>query len=480
MKKLLIICTLGFVVFLSGCKVGPDFVKPEYESPIEFRYDSIKTDTIVNLRWWEIYADNTLDTLMRIALAENKNVLIAAARIEAARAAVGYTKADQFPTVNVVAGVGGGNYQGGGNISNPQSGNWFAYPELVWEIDFWGKYRRSTESARADLLATEYGRRTVQLGLISAVASTYFQLLDDISKWNISKETVISRDSALSIIQARYDWGIVSELELNQAQIQRAIAAVTVPIYRRYIAYDESALSILLGKNPDTIVTNAQLFDIQIQTDIPTGIPSQLLERRPDILEAQAAYESQNAKIGVAVAMRFPSISLTALLGAASPDLTTLTSTGLAWSVGGSLLSPLFQFGKNKRRVEIERYNTEAALLNYESTVLQAFKDVEDALITVSTLKEELVEQKKRYDAAINAEMLSMQRYNKGVTSYLEVVESQRLSFEAQLSYSQTNRDLLTSYIQLYKALGGGWISPEEEQDYTRAQQEADSIAAQK
>lgn len=464
MRKAIPLLIFSIIVFLTGCKVGPDFVKPEYQSPAEFRYDSITTDTVVNLRWWEIYADTTLDTLIRIALAENKNVLIAAARVEAARAAVGYTRADQFPTINGVAGINGGNFLGFGAVSNPPSGNWFAYPELVWEIDFWGKYRRSTEAARADLVATEYGRRTVQIGLITAVASTYFQLLDDISKWNISKQTVISRDTALSIIQARYDYGIVSELDLNQAQIQRAIAAVSVPIYRRYIAFDQSALSILLGRNPDSIVTNANLFTIQVNTDIPTGIPSQLLERRPDILEAQAAYESQNAKIGVAVAMRFPAISLTALLGAASPDLTSLTSTGLAWSVGGSLLSPIFQFGKNKRRVEIERYNTEAALLSYESTVLQAFKDVEDALITISTLKEEMVAQKIRYDAAINAELLSMERYNKGVSSYLEVVESQRYAFEAQLSFSQTNRDLLTSYIQLYKALGGGWISEQEEQ----------------
>jgi len=469
MKKIIILFTLGLIVFLSGCKVGPDFVKPDYQSPAEFRYDSIKTDTVVNLRWWEIYDDSTLNNLINIALAENKNVLIAAARVEAARAAVGYTKAGQFPTINVVGGIGGGNYSGGGNVSNPQSGNWFAYPELVWEIDFWGKYRRSTEAARADLLATEYGKRTVQLGLITGVASIYFQYLDDISKWNIAKETVVSRDSALSIIQARYDWGIVSELELNQAQIQRAIAAVTVPVYRRYIAYDESALSILLGRNPDTIVANANLFNVQVNTDIPTGIPSQLLERRPDIQSAQAEYESQNAKIGVAVAMRFPAISLTALLGAASPDLTTLTSTGLAWSVSGGLLGPLFQFGKNKRRVEIERYNTEIALLRYESTVLQAFKDVEDALITISTLKEELIAQKMRYDAAMNAEMLSMQRYDKGVTSYLEVVESQRYAFEAQLNYSQTNRDLLTSYIQLYKALGGGWISEQEEREAQQA-----------
>jgi len=455
---------LLIVLIVSGCKVGPDFVKPEYQSPTEFRYDSIKADTIVNLRWWEIYSDSTLDTLIRIALAENKNVLIAAARIEAARAAVGYTRADQFPTFNAVAGVNGGNYLGGGNIANPPTGSWFAYPELVWEIDFWGKYRRSTESARADLLATEYGRRTIQLGLISAVASTYFQYLDDISKWNISNATVASRDSALSIIQSRYEYGIVSELDLNQAQIQRAIAAVSVPVYRRYVAYDESALSILLGRNPDTIVANSTLFDIKTNTTIPTGIPSQLLERRSDIQEAQAAYESQNAKIGVAVAMRFPAISLTGLLGAASPSLTTLTSTGLAWSVGGNLLGPIFQFGKNKRRVEIERYNTEIALLNYESTVLQAFKEVEDALITISTLKEELVAQTERYNAAMNAERLSMQRYDRGVTSYLEVVESQRYSFEAQLNYSQTNRELLVSYIQLYKALGGGWISEQEEQ----------------
>lgn len=471
MKKIFIYLLFVGIVLLSGCKVGPNFVKPEHASPQVFRFDSITTDTIVNLRWWEFYNDPTLDTLIRIALVQNKNVLIAAARIEASRAALGYTKSEQFPQINVSAGAYTGNTYGGNKL-DAQTNQFFAYPELIWEIDFWGKYRRSTEAARAELVASEYGKRTVQIGLISAVASTYFQLLDDISKWNISKQTVISRDSALRIIQARYTFGIVPELDLNQAQIQRAIAAAAVPVYRRYVAFDESALSILLGKNPDSIIANTTLFDIEVTAEIPTGIPSQLLERRPDVLESQSLYEAQNARIGVAVAMRFPSISLTGLLGVASNDLTTLTTGGLAWSVGGSLLSPLFQFGKNKRRVEIERYNTQIALLNYESTVLQAFKDVEDALITIETLKEELIAQTIRYNAAINAEMLSMERYDKGVTSYLEVVDSQRLSFDAQLAYSQTNRELLDSYIQLYKALGGGWISEEDELQANQMQQD--------
>lgn len=460
MRKIYPILILLLILGVSGCKVGPNFVRPDYKSSNVFRFDTATTDTIVNLKWWKLFNDPVLDTLIKIALEENKDVLVAAARIEAARATVGYNKADMFPTINVAAGASRGNFSGAkfDNTSN----NFYAYPELIWEIDFWGKYRRLTEEARAELLASEYSMRVIQMSLISSVASTYFQLLDNKSKLQISRNTLASRDSGLIIIQAKYDYGTVAEIDLNQSQVQKAIAAASVPVYKRYIAYNESALSILLGRNPDYIQTGIKLYDQQFPPEIPTGLPSQLLERRPDILQAEAEYMAQNARIGAAIAMRFPSISLTGLLGIASNDLSTLTTGGMAWSAGANLLGPLFQFGKNKRRVEIERYNTEAALSNYESTVLQAFKEVEDALITIETLHEELIAQQSRFDAAVNAEMLSQHRYDKGVTSYLEVLDSQRQSFEAQLDYSQTRQELLNAYIQLYKALGGGWISEAE------------------
>ena len=475
MKKIILL-TLGIAIFLSGCKLGPDFQKPDYNSPEKFRFDSLATDTVVNLYWWKLFDDPVLDTLIVTALNENKDVLVAAARIESARANIGYTNADQWPTLGYSVGAGSGNYMGVKQSST--TNNFFGYPELSWEIGFWGKYRRLNEVAQADLLASEYGMRTIQMSLISSVASTYFELLSNKAKLGISENTLASRDSGLMIIEARYKWGIVAEIDLNQSQVQRAISAVAVPQYKRAIAQTESSLSILLGNNPDAIQTTSPFIDMEFPPEIPTGLPSQLLERRPDIKQAEYLLQAQNAQIGVAEAMRWPSLSLTGLLGVASTDLATLTTGGLAWSASASLLGPLFEFGKNKKRAEMARFETEALLHNYESSVLQAFKEVEDALISIETLKEELIAQEMRYKAATNAEMLSDNRYMLGETSYLEVLESQRQSFNAQLDFTQTRLNLLNSYIALYKALGGGWLSPEEEQ--AAAEKAAAEAAANK
>ncbi len=475
MRKPIQLIILGFIVFFSGCKLGPDFQRPEYEGPVSFRFDSTTTDTIVNLRWWEMFNDDVLDTLIAKALENNRDVMVAAARVDAAAANLGYTKADQWPTFGFNAGASSGNSINGMATLNESGNNFFAFPQMDWEIGFWGKYRRLNESARAELLASEYGLRTVQMSLISAVAATYFSLLDNITKLRVSRNTLAARDSSTNIIQARYDYGIVPEIDLNQSQIQRAISAAAVPIYKRAIAFNENTLSILLGGYPSSIPIGEELFDQTEPPDVPNGIPSQLLLRRPDVRQAEADYAAQNARIGAAQAMRWPSLSLTGLLGVASSDLSTLTTAGLGWSATGIFFGPLFQFGKNKRRVEIEKANTVAALRIYESVTLQAFKEVEDALISIETIREELIAQQERYEAAINAEYLSAQRYDKGQTSYLEVLESQRQSFEAQLSYSQTRRNLLGAHVALYKSLGGGWLSPEEEQAYIQAQQAADS-----
>jgi multidrug efflux system outer membrane protein len=205
--------------------------------------------------------------------------------------------------------------------------------------------------------------------------------------------------------------------------------------------------------------------------EVPAGLPSQLLLRRPDVKQAEELYAAQNARIGTAEAMRWPSLNLTGLLGVASSSLSSLTAAGLGWSVGGTLLGPVFEFGKNKRRVEIEKARTKEALHNYENVTLQAFKEVEDALISIHTLRNELIAQQQRSVAAINAEMLSYERYDKGQTSYLEVLESERQSFEAQLARSQTKAALLNAYVALYKALGGGWLTPEEEKAYQQVKQ---------
>ncbi len=466
MKNLYILILTGIVIYFSGCAAGPDYVHPQYTGNNEFRFDTVNSasDTIVNLRWWNLFNDPVLDTLIKQALVNNKDVMVAAARIDAARANLGLTKSEQWPSFGYSANAGAGNF-GGGQLFNNNTSNFNAYPEMYWEIGFWGKYRRMNESARASLLASEYGMRTVQISLISAVASTYFSLLEYQKKLDISKQTYLSRDSGMNIIKARFDYGIVAEIDYNQSQIQTAISAAAIPIYQRAVAQTENTLSILLGNAPAAIATGKPLIEQELPPEIPAGLPSQLLLRRPDVLQAEALYAAQNAKIGVAEAMRWPSLNITGLLGYATNDLLAFNTDGLAWAAAGSLTGPIFQFGKNKRRVELERHNTQAALTEYQNVTLKAFKEVEDALIAVKTYKEQLAAAKIRNDAAINAQMLSSERYDKGQTSYLEVLESERQSFDAQLAYTQTRRELLDAYIALYKALGGGWLSPQEEQN---------------
>ena len=475
MKNLYIILLSAFMLYFSGCALGPDFEHPEYTGSNEFRFDTIKeaSDTLVNLKWWDLFNDPILDTLIKHALIENKDVMIAAARIEAARANLGMTKAEQWPSLGYSVNAGGGNFAGGQRLNNTAS-IFNAYPEMYWEIGFWGKYRRMNESARAELLASEYGMRTVQIGLISAVASTYYSLLEYKEKLKIANQTYITRDSGMRIIKSRYDYGIVAEIDYNQSQIQTAISAGAIPAYERAVAQTENALSFLLGKDSRAIIVEMPLLDQEMPPDIPSGLHSQLLQRRPDVLQAEALYAAQNAQIGVAQAMRWPSLNITGLLGYATNDLMALNAGGLAWAVAGSITGPIFQFGKNKRRVDIKRHNTEAALREYENVTIKAFKEVEDALVAIKTLKVELQATKIRTDAAMNAEMLSAQRYDKGQTSYLEVLESQRQSFDAQLAFAQTRTALLNAYIALYKALGGGWLSPEEEQQ-AKDQQAADA-----
>jgi multidrug efflux system outer membrane protein len=311
------------------------------------------------------------------------------------------------------------------------------------------------------MFATEFAHRGIMISLISEVANVYFQLLDYDNRLSISRNTLLTRQEYVNIIQERFNKGVVAEIDLNQAQIQEAIAAAAVPQYERLVAQTENALSILIGRNPGPIIRGDKLSEQVIPPDIPPGLPSTMLERRPDILEVEQYVAAQNAMIGVAQAMRFPTFSLTGLLGVASPDL-TLAAANMAWSVSGSILGPIFNFGKNKRRVEIERKRTEQAYLAYDQTVLQAFREVEDALIAVSTYDDEYFAVERQRIAAENAAMLSKARYDEGITSYLEVLDSERTLFDANLSASQVLQLRLNSYVLLYKALGGGWISEEE------------------
>jgi multidrug efflux system outer membrane protein len=466
MKKTILLLPIILIISLSSCSVGPDFENPQIDTLQVYRFDTLKVDSIANIEWWDLFSDSTIDSLVVTALEQNKDLNIAIARIEEARAGLTFTGADRYPKLDISAGASRGNYALGIHLPNT-SNNFSISPSLSWEIDFWGKYRRATESARANLLASEYSLRTVQLGLISEVVGTYFQLLDYKQRLEISKATLRTREESLNIIQQRYDKGIVPELDLNQAQIQKEIAASAVPFFERLVSKTENGLSVLLGKNPGIIKNSGiSISDQEIPPEIPIGIPSDILQRRPDILQAESLLHAQNAKVGVAAAQQYPSISLTGILGVASNDLSTLTDGGLGWAVGGSLLSPLFNFNKNSARVEVEAAKTKQALFNYEKTVLNAFREVEDALIDIDTYKRELAAKTRQVAAAKNAESLSRMRYDQGVASYLEVLDSERTLFNSELELSQAKQLYLTTFVRLYKSLGGGWITQKEQAEY--------------
>ena len=445
------------VIGFSACMVGPNFQKPETEIPESYRF-SLANDTIHDLVWRDIFKDPVLIELIDSALVNNFDAKIAASRIMEAKYYLGYTKADQYPSINYSGNAGFGNSLGVYPSGNDPVGSFNVVGNFNWEIVFWGKYRRATEAARAELLATEYGLKALEISLITEVANTYYLLLDYKARLTIAENTLITRKESSRIISERFNMGIIPEIDLNQAQIQEDIAAATIPTYERLIAFTENALSILLGENPRAILVDSKLDETLIADSIPAGLPSQLLMRRPDVLQAEQLLAAQNARIGVAQAMRFPSISLTAVLGLASPDLSAFNAKdALVGTVGTGLFGPIFHFGKNKRRVDIERERTEQMRLNYQKAVTSAFRETEDALINIHTLERELVFVESQVNSATNAAMLSKERYDGGVTSYLEVLEAERAQFNTELYYTELLQRRLSAYSDLYKVLGGGW-----------------------
>ena len=460
MKNLINIAALAVMVSLAGCMVGPDFTKPVVEHPEHFRFADEESEAVVNLKWWELFNDPVLDSLVTTALHDNKDVMIAVSRIEQARASLGFVEADMYPRVDIEAGASRGSFVAGRKVDTDNS--YFIAPTLSWEIDFWGKFRRANEAALAQLMASEYSLRTVQISLISEVVSAYFLLLDFHQRLQISRRTLDSRLESLDIIQKRFSKGIIPEIDLNQSQIQKEIADASIPVFERLISQTEHTLSVLLGRFPAEIQTGVDLPHQAIPPYIPAGLPSALLERRPDIAQAEHLLHAQTARIGVAEALRFPSISLTGIAGFASTDLDDLISDGDAWSLSGNLFAPIFDFDKNKLRVVIQEERTKQALYRYQNTVLIAFKEVEDALREVHTYDDQIASVERQRDAAENAAYLSKMRYDKGVTSYLEVLETERQLFSAGLELSEVKQQYLNAYVRLYKALGGGWLSKDQ------------------
>lgn len=467
-KRQILISLSAILIALSSCMVGPNFQQVEVgiDSIDTFRFQNAPVDTVMDVAWQDLFQDTTLIVLIDSALKNNFDAQIAASRIMESRAYLGYTKADMYPSFTYGGNGGLGNTMGGFPSGQGTKASFSANANINWELVFWGKYRRASESAKAELVASEFGYAAIQISLIAEVATSYYTLLDFKNRLEISKQTLETRTESLRIIRERFEKGIVPEIDLNQAQIQQAEAARAIPINERFVAFAENALSTLIGENPREILTQINIEDVAIEITIPVGLPSQLLTRRPDILESEQLVVAQNARIGVAQAMRFPSISLTGLIGIASADLSAFNaSDALIGSVGAGLFGPIFQFGKNKRRVEIERERTEQTKLAYQKVVVYAFRETEDALINIRTLEQELVFVKVQVESSKNAAKLSKERYDGGVTSYLEVLEADRTLFNIELYHSDLLQRRMSAYVNLYKTLGGGWTTNVSEEE---------------
>ena len=451
------------ILLLTGCTVGPKYKRPPVTVPDGYRGLAPEAGqqplaSLGDEKWWTVFQDQQLQELIREALAQNYDVRIAATRVLQAQAALGIIRADQFPTI-----------AGGASASNqrfPRTPTTSAYEtspigvnlSLFWELDFWGKFRRATEAARASLLATEWGQKAVISSLVSNVASAYFQLLELDLELNISRNTLASRKDSLRLVEIRAKGGTTSLLDVRQSEQLVYTAAASIPDLERRIEQQENLISILLGRNPAPVTRGKPLVENAVLPTVPAGLPSSLLARRPDIQSVEQQLVAANAQIGVAKAAYFPQIALTGLAGYQSSALTDLfTGPAGLWSFGGQLAQPIFTAGKIRSNVRLTEAQKEEAVLIYQQSIQQAFREVSDSLVAYRKNQEFRTQQELLSAAAQDATRLANVRYQGGVTSYLEVLDSDTRYFDAQLGLAQAELNERLALVQLYNALGGGW-----------------------
>ena len=448
-------------LLLMSCALGPDYVRPHVETAEKFRMAETEGQSIANLPWWELLQDEELQRLIRQALAENRDLKQAVASVEELQARVTITLFDFLPKLdaNVNAPVMG--TLGGFQIPGfPTPFNYFGQGTLNWEIDLWGRLRRSSEATRADLMAREENRRAVILTLVSSVAQAYFDLLQFDLQLGIARNAVRSWEESVTLAKAQLRGGIISRLDVDQFESERANAATRVAELQRLRVQKENELSVLLGKNPVPVARGRTLTEQLMPPQVPAGLPSELLQRRPDILQAEQTLAAATARIGMAKAARFPKLTITGFLGVASPALSNLLLSGSEFGVGGlGLAGPLLNaesLGFQQRAAEAQ---ARQVLAQYEQTILVAFKEVEDSLVAIRTVGDQRKAQEDRVNALRSALNIANLRYQGGITSYVDVLLTKRLLFEAEYSLTATQRLHLVSVVQLYKALGGGWAT---------------------
>ena len=447
----------------SACTVGPNYKRPPVKMPDVFRSQTqdsgvARQVSFADERWSTVFDDEVLRRLIATALAENFDLQIAASRILQAEAQLGISKADQRPTINGQA-SGQGGY---GSIVNGQKLPLVGIAQLggslSWEADFWGKYRRATEAARAQIAASEWGRRAIVTSLVSQVASEYFVLRSLDSELDISRRTLTSRDESLRLTRVREQGGVTSLVDVRQAEQLVFTAQGQIVDLQRRIEQQENSLSVLLGTNPGAIERGRALTDQSHAPEVPEGLPSTLLDRRPDIQQAEQDIVAANARIGVAKASYFPQIALTGSGGVASTALSSLFTAGV-WTVGASAVQPIFNAGRNRSQVALAEARRQEADIAYRQTIQRAFREVSDAIVGYRRQREFRETQESLLRAAQDARRLADLRYQGGATSYLEVLDSDTRLFAAELGLVQAQLNELSEFVEIYRSLGGGWQS---------------------
>jgi len=449
-NSLLILSARSFLllVTLYSCKLGPNYVRPVEPLPKVYSQNFPSDSSIANIPWWSLFNDTVLENIIRVTLENNNDLKSSVARMNEARAAIGIAKADLYPRVNYSTGGSSSVSTGASGINNDYS----ALVDVSYTVDMWGQISRLNEAALQEYLATEEAYRGLKIMLIAETAIAYFTLRDLDNRLIITEQTTETWKANLEIVKARYKGGFVSEVDLNMARIQLLEAQTAIQTFNRLRRQMENAISALMGMPPQSIPRGLPLAQQVLPPELPAGIPSELLDRRPDILLAERKLNAQTERIGAAETLKYPSFTINANTG-----MNFVNPVAGFAAIGAQVLGPIFNSKANDFRIEIEKERTVEFLNNYESSILLALREVEDAMVSVTTYKNEFELRKEQVTAARDAVKLSWIRYDGGLTNYIEVLDLQRSSFNSELNASETFQLQLTSTVKLYQALGGGW-----------------------
>ncbi len=453
---------------LAGCTLGPDYRRPEIAAPAAFQYEPKDAAATADTLWWQQFHDPVLDGLITEALAHNTNVQIAAANVEQAAALLTQTRSQLFPALGVGAGAQRERTREPAfaalipNYPNPASA-YQAALQASWELDLWGRIRRQSEAAYANVLAGVEARRGVILTLVAQVATSYLQLRGLDAQLSVAHKTLDTYKESVDLFTLQFQYGQVSQMNVAQAQSQYETAAAQIPLIESQIAQTQSSLAVLIGRDPGPIARGKSMYELQLP-QVPAGVPSALLERRPDLLQAEQQLIAANAQIGAAKALYFPTISLTGAFGNASNELSKLFSgPARVWSYAGTLAGPIFSFGAVSGQVAQAEAAQQAALLSYRLAIRNAFADVDNALVANQKLHEQLDAQRKLVAALQQYTELARLQYDGGYAPYSTVLQAEQALFPAELNLVSIRAQLFGSAVNLYKAMGGGWVARADE-----------------